>query len=78
MSNFSFLNEKYPVLAKLGALAEQYYKNDPPTCIGKLRSLCEFIIKDVYTSNEKLNNDLPLKDLINECQDKDYIPEKNC
>jgi|GEM_PF-86445 len=76
MSNFSFLNKEYPVLAKLGALAEQYYKNDSPTCIGKLRSLCEFIVKDVYSSNEKVNKDLSLKDLINESEYKEYIPEK--
>ena len=76
MSNFNFLSNDFPIFAKLGALAEQYYKNDAPTCIGKIRSLCEFITKDVYSSNEKLVIDIPFKDLIIECEEKEYIPEK--
>ena len=76
MSNFFFLKNKYCNYAKLGSLAEQHYQNDPIACIAKLRSLCEFIVKDIYSSNERYNSELPLKALINDCEDKEYIPEK--
>ncbi len=42
-SNFDFLYSHFPDLAKLGQLAERNIYDDPPTAIGKLRLLCEFI-----------------------------------
>jgi len=36
-SNFSFLASRSPQLAKLGALAERYFLNDPPGTLIKLR-----------------------------------------
>jgi type I restriction enzyme R subunit len=39
--NFAFLHKHEPVLAELGALAEQYFHDDPNTSLLKCRQLCE-------------------------------------
>ena len=48
-SNFNFLAEEYPSIAKLGLLAEQSLHNDPSNTLSKLRIILEkiaqFIIK---------------------------------
>ena len=49
MGNFDFLKNEYPELAKLAQLAENYYAFDPASTIGKLRTFCEFVVKDIYT-----------------------------
>lgn len=36
MSNFKFLQERFPILANLGNLAEKYLYNDPNSCLIKL------------------------------------------
>lgn len=46
-SNFSFLANRSPQLAKLGALAEWYFLNDPPGTLVKLRQFAEFTSKDI-------------------------------
>jgi type I restriction enzyme R subunit len=76
MSNFDFLQEKYNSYYELGTLAEQYYQNDPPTAIAKLRLLIEFIVKDIYSENERLDGNLSIYEIISICEDKEYIPEK--
>lgn len=38
-SNFRFLNDEYPNLARLGALAERNVFDDPSTSLTKLRIL---------------------------------------
>lgn len=38
MSNFSFLEKQFPLLAELGEKAEQYLYTDPNTTMCKLRS----------------------------------------
>lgn len=45
MSNFSFLDEKYPVLAKLGEFAEKYIYQDSNTSFIKLGIFGETIVK---------------------------------
>lgn len=76
VGNFEFLNGKYPQFAKLGHLAEQHYLSDPPACIGKLRTLNEYIVKSVYTLSNKLTPELSFKDILNECTNQDLIPDK--
>ena len=46
-SNFDFLAGQDERLARLGALAERYFADDPPTALFKLRQLGEFIAKEV-------------------------------
>ena len=44
-SNFGFLNALDAQLAQLGALAERYFRDDPPTAIFKLRQFAELLSK---------------------------------
>lgn len=62
MSNFNFLNEKYPELAKLGEFAEKYIYKDSNTAFIKLgifgEKLVRYIIKledidEIYISHDK-------------------------
>lgn len=76
LSNFEFLHEKYPKLAKLADLAENYYENDPASAIAKLRTLCEFIVKDIFIQENKLYKGLRFSDLVYKCRKKKLIPEK--
>ena len=48
MSNFEFLENNFPSLANLGALAETYLYTDPNTAMIKLGILCESIIELIY------------------------------
>ena len=49
MSNFSFLNEKFPVLANFGKLAEQYCYSDSNSCLMKLGMIGETIVNLIFT-----------------------------
>ena len=49
MSNFSFLQEQFPVLAKLGDFAEQYCFSDPNSSILKSGMINETIINLIFT-----------------------------
>ena len=46
-SNFSFLATHSPLLAELGATAEQIFPFDPPSCVLKLRLLAEALTQDM-------------------------------
>lgn len=46
-SNFRFLKEEYPDLARLGAFAEQYIYSDPASSLTKLRILSEQIALNI-------------------------------
>ena len=54
-SNFDFLKDEYPELAKLGSLAEELIDTDAASCLSKLRLITEFTAKDIYYKyfNEK-------------------------
>lgn len=41
--NFVFLKRHEPQLVKLGTLAERYFKDDPCTCLIKLRQFAELL-----------------------------------
>jgi len=47
-SNFSFLAEKFPVLEKMGGLAEIYLYSDPNACLFKMGSLAETIVNYIF------------------------------
>ena len=46
--NFSFLTQKFPILAKFGSLAEQYLYSDPNSCMIKLRMLGETVVNLIF------------------------------
>ena len=48
-SNFEFLNDKFPVLANSGSLAEQYCYSDPNSCLLKLGMMGETIVNLIFT-----------------------------
>jgi type I restriction enzyme, R subunit len=43
--NFGFLADHDAELVKLGALAERYFRDDPPTALFKLRQFAELLSK---------------------------------
>ncbi len=45
MGNFTFLKDKWPEMAKMGELAEQYLYSDTNTCFLKMGLLAEHIVK---------------------------------
>lgn len=76
MSNFLFLKNEYPELSQLAFLAENYYCSDPASSIGKLRTFCEFIVKDIYSQNSRILQGMNFSDLIKACRKEDFIPDK--
>lgn len=46
-SNFGFLNEYWPILAQLGANAENYVYSDPNACIFKLGLFSERLVQEI-------------------------------
>ena len=46
-SNFDFLNSYDAQLVRLGVLAERYFKDDPNTCLIKLRQFAELLAQQV-------------------------------
>lgn len=76
MSNFEFLKDKYPELAKLAYLAECYYENDPVSSLAKMRTFCEYIVKDIYIQEAPIPNDTKFANLIRFCRNKELIPDK--
>ena len=49
VSNFSFLQERFPVLAKLGDFAEQYCFSDPNSSIMKSGMMNETLVNLIFT-----------------------------
>ena len=63
-ANFGFLEQHDPQLLWLGALAERYFRDDPVTCLTKLRQFGEVLAQLVaakaglYRSPDELQADL--------------------
>ena len=47
-SNFLFLTERFPVLEKMGSLAEIYLYTDANTCLYKMGSLAETVVNYIF------------------------------
>lgn len=50
-SNFSFLEERFPVLAKFGEQAERYYVSDPNSCLMKAGMFGETVVKLIFDTD---------------------------
>ena len=48
-SNFGFLENKFPALAKLGGLAEKYLYSDANSCLMKLGQIGETVVNLIYS-----------------------------
>jgi type I restriction enzyme R subunit len=63
-ANFEFLAVHTPQLTRLGGLAERYFKDDPNTCLIKLRQFCEVLAQltaaraGLFTSPEEQQTEL--------------------
>jgi len=63
-ANFGFLEVYEPQLVRLGALAERYFRDDPNTCLIKLRQFGEVLAQltaaksGLFTSEEEPQSDL--------------------
>ena len=77
MSNFAFLQEKFPVLANLGNLAEKYLYSDANSCLIKLGMIGETIVNLIFAYD---NLKKPFDDRnvvkINILKRDDYIDEQ--
>ena len=49
-SNFTFIEQKWPMLATLGKTAEKYLHTDPASCIGKLGLLAERLVLNIFNA----------------------------
>ena len=74
-SNFAFLHEKFPELAKLGMLAEQYMRSDPQSCMMKAGLLCEGMIRVMFAmDNITLPEHCDAVERINILQRRETLP----
>ena len=48
-SNFSFLEEKWPLMASLGSMAEKYLYTDSNTCLIKIGLFAESLVHSMFT-----------------------------
>ena len=54
MSSFDCFEKEYPVIAKLGKLAETYCKTDPNSALYKLRKIAETITSLIYQYDDEV------------------------
>lgn len=75
-ANFAFLQTYEPQLANLATLAEQYYTNDPVTCLMKLRQFGELLAQLVAkkVGLYAIPNE-PQLDLLNRLHNTGYLPD---
>lgn len=73
--NFEFLRDTYPELADLAGFAENYVHTDQTSCMVKLRTFAEFLVKAVFARNH-LPSDVRnnLNDLLNDPSFKRITP----
>ena len=50
-SNFTFLRERFPVLARFGEQAERYFRSDANSCLMKLGMIGETIVHLIYDTD---------------------------
>lgn len=75
--NFAFLHKHEPVLAELGALAEQYFHDDPNTSLLKCRQLCEELGRRAVARHGLYASDVRDQvDVVNLLRDRGVIDEQ--
>lgn len=75
MSNFSFLCDKFPLLAELGAKGEQYLYTDPNACLFKLRFLGEKVVELMFQYDKEPDpTDHTQVQRIRYLEAEDYLP----
>lgn len=79
-SNFDFLDNKFPVLARFGKLAEQYCFSDSNTCLIKLGMLGETIVNlmFIYDGVTPPSSENTASARINTLMREGFLPEDLC
>lgn len=76
-SNFLFLKAHSEQLARLGALAERYFADDPPASLFKLRQLGEFLAKEIAATHGLLPaTSLSFDDVLRNLKARDILPRQ--
>lgn len=76
-SNFDFLASHDAGLARLGALAERYFADDPPAALLKLRQLGEFVAKEVAAAHGLLPaSSLTFDDVLRSLRARNILPRQ--
>ena len=75
MSNFSFLQDQFPLLAKLGEKGEHYLYTDPNACLFKLRFLGEKVVELMFWYDKEPDpTDHSQVQRIRYLEAEDYLP----
>ena len=73
--NFEFLRENHRELADLGGFAETYVHSDPTSCLVKLRTFAEFLVKALFSHHRfELTYQSNLNDLLADHTFKSVTP----
>jgi type I restriction enzyme R subunit len=73
--NFEFLRENHRELADLGGFAETYVHSDPTSCLVKLRTFAEFLVKALFSHHRlELTYQSNLNDLLADHSFKSITP----
>ncbi|MGL5875366.1 MAG: hypothetical protein ACRC2R_23900 [Xenococcaceae cyanobacterium] len=73
--NFAFLNVHDAQLVKLGTSAEKYFRDDPITCLMKLRQFGELLAQLIAANvGLYLDPDESQIDLLNRLQSRNLLP----
>lgn len=74
-ANFHFLHAHSPQLVRLGTLAEHYFKDDPNTCLIKLRQFGELLAQTTGANAVLFSSpDEPQADLLRRLQLERILP----
>lgn len=75
-SNFSFLEEKWSLLAQLGEMAERNVYIDPHTSLIKLRLFAETLTKYMFALEElRDSRELSQLDRLNQLKRQELLPQ---
>jgi len=76
-TNFSFLEEKWSILAQLGEMAERNVYIDPHTSLMKLRLFGETITKYIFAMEEMVDSrELNQHDRLNQLKQQELLPQE--
>lgn len=76
-SNFTFLKAHSEKLARLGALAERYFSDDPSGALIKLRQLGEFLAKEIAAAHGVLpNSSSSFDEVLRTLKTRSFLPRQ--
>lgn len=77
VANFEFLREQDPRMLRLVALAQRYWRDDPPAALIKLRQFAELTAKDIAARHGQLpHSEATLDDVLRTLRLRDLMPRE--